>query len=297
MGYLGPGEVSFGYMAARKYFDGQADVMFEPRESHEQICDDVGRNKLDHGVVAIENVCDGMIAETIHAMDDVNGKFGVQVVGEVVIPVRHFLLSKSGAIDDFHSVFSHESAIRQCRKIRSQLESRGIHFQRCASTAEAAREASQKSDIAAIASELAEAKYGLKRVQINQNAENVADRLDNVTRFWVLSSWHAQRTGNDKTTFLLNLDQHTPGGLQKVLGFFAEKEINLLVIFANPIPGKKWEYTFFIEFQGHITDDKMNEAWDELRVKGPLLSPPRLLGSYPSATSDADPSAAVQSGL
>jgi|SRR3989344_2951638 len=129
---------------------------------------------------------------------------------------------------------------------------------------------------------MAEEVFGLKRVKPN----SVTDNQNNFTRFWVLGNqYDVNREGKPcKTCFLLNLTQSQPGALQKSLDVFGRRGINLCLVYPIPIPAKKWEYTFMLEFSAHINDQAMKEAWDELINLGIIVGHPHFLGSYKTAS-------------
>lgn len=277
VGYLGPDYTTFGFMAVEKYFGN----CYEPRafDDHRAICEAVGTQEIDYGVIAIENMIDGAIADSVTAIEDTQAKLGVHVFGEVIIPVELFYLRKNKSNIPPRILKSHQSAIRQCSKFVAQLQDQGIRIEASASTGEAALEASEDSDIAALGNINAQEKFNLVRLQ----EDSVEDLQDNQTRFWVISQSMHKKTGKDKTSFLINLDHDGVGGLQKALSFFSSRNICLLWLYANPIPGRHWEYTFLVEFQGHITDQAMNDATRELRESGLSLNPSSVIGSYPVA--------------
>ncbi len=287
VGYLGPNMSTFGYAAAENFFlksgEKRNDVELVPYKTHEEVCLAVGKKEANYGVVAIENVIDGVVTETIRAVDDVDGHLGLKVWAETVVPIELFFLRKENISEPPKKLISHAVAIRQCSEFISALreEIKDLVVEVRDSTGVAAEEASNDCSIAVIASPKACDEYKLIRVR----NESVADHKNSRTRFWIIGKEHSDRTGKDKTCFLVNLEQSVSGSLSKTLNIFSSRGINLLLIYPCPIPGKHWEYTFLLEFQGYVTDKKMEEAWLEFRKLGLSLSPPRFLGSYPDITS------------
>jgi len=286
VGYLGPNMSTFGYMATEKFFlktMEESDVEFVPYKTHEDVCLAVGKKEVNYGVVAIENVIDGVVTETIRAVEDVDGHLGLKVWAEVVVPIELFYLRKENISEPPKKLISHAVAIKQCSEFISRLREsiEGLIVEVRDSTGVAAEEAANDQSIVVIASSKACELYNLIRV----HPESVTDHKNSRTRFWIIGKEHANRTGKDKTCFLINLEQSSPGSLSKTLNIFSKKEINLLLIYPCPIPGKHWEYTFLLEFQGYVTDKKMEEAWLEFRKLGLSLNPPRFIGSYPDITS------------
>lgn len=287
VGYLGPNISTFGYLAAEKFFLSQTtekiDVEFIPYKTHEEVCLAAGKKEIKFGVVAIENVIDGVVPETVRAVENVDGHLGLKVQAEMVVPIELFCMRKENTDQPLKKLISHPVAIRQCSEFVSilQKENEGLIVEYRDSTGSAAEEASKNSEVAVIASINACQIYGLKCVHHG----SVTDHKNSLTRFWVIGKEHANKTGKDKTCFLVNLEQSIPGSLWRAIGVFASRGINLLLIYPCPIPGKQWEYTFLLEFKGYVTDEKMEEAWFEFRKLGLSLNPPRFIGSYPDVTS------------
>jgi chorismate mutase / prephenate dehydratase len=276
--YLGPDEVTFGFIAAEKYFRNQ-EVSFSPVETHGRICDSVWDRGKDtvYGVVAVENRIDGVVSESVRGVHKA-ARHGVKVCGETVVPVRHYLLNRSGRMEDVMDVYSHPKAINQCDRFLRDLYERKIPVHPTESTGKAAQMAQTQQNVAAIASERAESLYQLKRVA----PESIADDEYNVTRFWILSREDAEPTGNDKTAILLDdLDRDGSGILAKSLAFFSN--FSLSVIYPIPVPRTDWEYTFLIEVRAHQTDEGFKRAYDRFEQSG-LSRNPWILGSFPAAT-------------
>ena len=238
--------------------------------------------EITYGVVGVENVIDGVVAETVRAMETVDSHLGVKICGEVTMPIELFYMSKNGRKEQPKRLLSHEKAIGQCGTFVSHLRSKGVVVETRSSTGQAAKEAAENPEIAALASSLAQKNYRLQLIE----KESVTDHKNSVTRFWILGKQHAPKSEHgNKTCFLVNLEQAQAGVLYKTLGVFASRGISVLLVFPSPILGKQWEYTFLIEVAGYITDEAMDKAWNEFRSLGISLKPMHFLGSYPDATS------------
>jgi len=87
VGYLGPGKVTFGYIAAEKFFAGKENIELIPFPTHTDVCQAAGEEEIDFGVVAVENVIDGIVTETIYAADRFSRQFNLRIYGEVEIPL------------------------------------------------------------------------------------------------------------------------------------------------------------------------------------------------------------------
>lgn len=291
VGYLGPGTNTFGYQALKKFFSKKdfKNIQAVDIKDHSEVCLAVGNMDVDYGVVAIENVIDGVVIETIRAIESVDSHLGLKIWGEVTLPIELFCMSKSGDKSLVKRLVSHEKALGQCSKFVSQFRARGVTIEAGESTARSAEITSNDPGVAALASMVALKSFGLKLIQ----EESVTDYKNSATRFWILGKKHARLEKGDsekavtkyKTCFLVNLEQTASGVLHKTLGVFANKGISVLLMYPNPISGKKWEYTFVLEVSGHVSEPRMIDAWEDFRELGVSLLPMRFLGSYPDTTS------------
>ena len=280
VGYLGPEKSTFGYMAALKHFGVGEEVEYVPVSPQPTICTAVRHGMVDFGVVAVENVIDGAVFETIRAMR-AESSFGVRVCGEVTIPIEIFLLRamKDGTLP--RKVLSHQTAVRQCSKFVAELAKQGVEVAYAASTGEAALQAKGNPDIAALGPAILEETVGLTRVS---EASVVDEPDDNFTRFWVLGMRNntSVPTGKDKTSLLVSLGRGEPGSLCRSLQPFEQAGINLCFMFPIPIARRRWEYTFLMELEAHIGEPKMESAIEALEEGGALCV--KVLGSYPNSS-------------
>ena len=111
-------------------------------------------------------------------------------------------------------------------------------------------------------------------------AKNIEDNKHNVTRFAVIGSEPAEKSGNDKTSLMFEL-KHEPGALASAMAIFKNRKLNLTWIESFPKPGSPSEYLFFIELVGHQTEARVKRALALLEKKSVRLE---VLGSYPIAT-------------
>jgi chorismate mutase/prephenate dehydratase len=140
------------------------------------------------------------------------------------------------------------------------------------STARAAELCSSDSTAAAIASELAAELYGLKVVR-----SRIEDNVNNFTRFLVLSQKPPERTGKDKSSVMLSVKDKV-GALYDLLRPFASNGINMTKIESRPSRRKAWEYIFFVDIEGHVEEDRVKKALEEIRGRCLFM---KILGSYP----------------
>jgi chorismate mutase / prephenate dehydratase len=261
--YLGP-VGTYSHEAAISVFPCDADLI--PEASIDSIIDDVNAGRVELGVVPVENSTEGMINQTLDLM--VSSR--LFVIKEILLPVRHCLLSKTD-IGNISKVYSHPQPFAQCRLwLKKNLpDAKTIDT---ASTSEASQIALSEENSAAIASSNAARIYGLDIL-----AKNINDYHDNITRFWIISKKMAKPGAVAKTSIIMALD-NTPGALYHALGVFSSQAINLTKIQSRPSRKGPWEYLFFIDFIGGLLEEKVAKALENLK---PYTKEIIILGSYP----------------
>ena len=143
------------------------------------------------------------------------------------------------------------------------------------STARAAELAVDDPSSAAIAGEAAAKIYNLKTIR-----KRIQDNTNNFTRFILLGKQPAARTGNDKTSILFS-SRDEVGALHLMLEPFSRYNVNLTKIESRPVKRKAWEYLFFLDMSGHISDEAVAAAVNDLKMRAQFI---KILGSYPRAT-------------
>jgi len=263
--YLGP-RATFTHMACMQKFGSSA--QYVPVNSIKDVFSEVERGRAHFGVVPIENTTEGVVNHTLDMFIDSN----LLIYGEVLQEVSHHLLSKSGVVDEMTKIYSHPHAIAQCR---NWLETNLPHVlvSEVASTARAAEICADDPSAGAIASELAAQLYGLKVIK-----SRIEDNMNNFTRFLVLSQKPPERTGKDKTSLMLSVKDKV-GALYDLLRPFASHGLNMTKIESRPSRRKAWEYIFFVDVEGHMEEERVKKAIEE--IKGRCLFM-KVLGSYPS---------------
>jgi chorismate mutase/prephenate dehydratase len=266
VGYLGP-EGTHSQQAALKHFGHS--VRGLPLATIEEVFQEVAAGNADFGVVPVENSTQGTIQSTL----DMFLSSDVRICGEVELRVHQHLLSRTGRMEDIERVYSHPQSFAQCRAwLRANLP--GVEMAPVPSNAEAARRARNADDAAAIAGASAGVVYGLKTI-----AGPIEDRPDNTTRFLVLGRELFTPSGNDRTSLLVFIKDQ-PGALYNVLEPFARNGLSMTRIESRPGHAGPWQYAFFIDIDGHVHDDAMENA---LALLGEFAQEVRVLGSYPVA--------------
>jgi chorismate mutase/prephenate dehydratase len=252
-------------MAVIKQFGSSCKLVPEP--SILDVFQDVERGRSKFGVVPVENSSEGSVNLAL----DLLITSDLKVSGEIYIKIIHSLISREEDIKDIDCIFSHPQAIAQCRGwIQRNLPAREII--ETSSTAEAVKMAGQKKRCAAIGNEIAAHHYG-----INILVREIQDSPFNSTRFFVLGKEIPERTGRDKTSICFTTP-HIPGSLYRALEPFALEGINLTRLESRPTRERPWEYHFFADMEGYITDERLKRAIEELRNRVEFI---KVLGSYP----------------
>lgn len=264
--FLGP-LATFTHIAAMQQFGLSAQLV--PQKSIPAVFEEVEKGRALYGVVPVENSTEGMVSHTLDMFVDSD----LKINAEVLLEVSHDLLSRTGRMEDVRKVYSHPQALAQCRHwLEENLPN--VPLVDVASTALAAQIVSEDLNAAAIASGSAAEHYGLKVVR-----SRIEDQVNNFTRFIVVSRKLTEPSGKDKTSILFSVKDE-PGILYRMLEPFARRGVNLSKIESRPVKTKAWEYIFFLDMVGHISEVPVREAIEELKSFCLFL---KVLGSYPKA--------------
>lgn len=259
---------AYSEMAARKFFG--ADVKTTGFPNFEDSFIAIKNGTADYAVLPIENSSTGAIRQVY----DLLIEYECYMVGETTVPIAHCLVGMPGAsIDDIDSVYSHEQGLFQCEKFLDQYPSwERVPF---GDTAGSAKMVSESGDIhkAAICSSRAAELYNLKILK-----EGIQTRGKNTTRFVVVSPRMELREGRNKLCLSFTV-KHDADSLHRALSIFANHQIKLLHVESRPVLEKNWEYMYFLELTGNLTDPGMEEIMFSVRD---VTSDMRLFGNYVS---------------
>ncbi len=265
--FLGP-QATFSHLACVEHF-GRSSLLI-PEKNFRAVFEAVERERVDYGVIPIENSTEGAVANTL----DLFMEHDVKIGAEIMMEIRLDLLSRAESLDDINRVYSHPHAWPQCRKwLESHLEN--VEIIDVASTARAAEIAAGEHHSAAIAGSFAGKFYDLNVLE-----QRIQDIPNNFTRFFIIGKNDADRTGKDKTSLMFTLKDDT-GALYNALKPFSEYNLNLTKIESRPYKGKTWEYIFFVDIEGHHKDENLEAALNKLHE---ICTNLKLLGSYPSGS-------------
>jgi chorismate mutase/prephenate dehydratase len=266
--FLGP-EGTFTQAAVLKHFGSSVRAL--PLDAIDEVFYEVERGIADFGVIPIENSSEGTVN---HTLDMFLGS-ALKICGEVELRVHHHLMGRMSAVASVKRVCAHAQALAQCRIwLDDQLPD--VERVPVSSNAEGARRARDERGTAAIASRAAAEIYGLTLL-----ANEIEDRPDNTTRFLVVGRKLFSASGTDRTTLLVSAsDTDDPGALFRLLEPLAEHGVNMTRIESRPSRKRKWDYVFFIDVEGHVSDPPLAKALASLEKRASLF---KVLGSYPRA--------------
>ncbi len=269
------------FQGVRGAYSEQAVVKFfktrfkdQPYKDFEDVFKAVLNGKADFGVIPIENSLTG----SIHQNYDLLLKYKVWITGEIKLRVSHNLLAPHGTkISDIRQVYSHPQALMQCDGfLKTIKKATSVPYFDTAGSAHFVADQNDKS-LASIASAQAAKEYDLKVVRAN-----IEDNEQNFTRFIVITSspkkkLKAPSKSRFKTSVLFALKKNIPGGLFKALTVFAIRDIDLLKIESRPIPGKPWQYIFYLDFEGESHTEAAKRAISHLEEITEFV---KVLGSF-----------------
>ncbi|QAT50864.1 bifunctional chorismate mutase/prephenate dehydratase [Caproiciproducens sp. NJN-50] len=252
---------SYSHEAAARLFYEAEPVFFSDFPS---IFASVDRGTASLGVLPVENSTAGSVNEVY----DLILKYRFSIVAAVSLPVRHCLASRETESGRVRVAYSHPQALRQCA---GYLQEHGIPGRECSSTAEAAARAVRESGAAAICSEHAAADFRLNLLE-----RNIQDSDGNRTRFIAIGRSLLIPPKADKISLCFAVP-HRIGTLCSVLARFAAAGLNLTKIESRPIPGRNFEYDFYLDFSGSAADAKTLDLLCALSEELPRFS---FLGNY-----------------
>lgn len=244
----------FHQIAALKYFYKDPFEILEC-ESFKKLVEALISDKVDLGIMAIENSIAGSILSNYNLLSDHN----IKILGEIYMSIEQHLMALPGQkIDALREVISHPVALQQCAEFLHKHPH--IKISEYTDTAEAAYNIIKKRlrRVGAIASLQAAQEYGLEVL-----AQNIHSIANNYTRFFIIGPPKCREiiNGFDKASFKFNLP-HKTGALASLLNIITEENMNMTKIQSVPVIEKPWEYSFYID----LTIEDMN-AYERMKLR------------------------------
>ena len=212
--------------------------------------------------------------EDPYAVPPSNSELFRKVKGEVFLRIQQNLMALPGqTIEEITEVHSHYMAIAQTREFfKSYPHIRLVESEDTAKSAADIMRNGQRR-IGAIASELAAELFGLEILQAS-----IETHKQNFTRFLILDDHiTVSEKDIDKSSICFTLP-HKTGRLSQVLSIFAFYDLNLTKIQSLPIPGKEWQYFFYVD----LKFDDYGHYLEAMNAVRPLVDELTVMGEYKS---------------
>jgi prephenate dehydratase len=242
-----------------------------------EVVDAVVSGRVDAAVLPIENSLHGSVAEHY----DLLMEQPVRIERESLLRIRHNLIAAPGVtLDDLRSVLSHPVALSQCRRYLTELAAtrkvRAIPFYDTAGSVKHVMSEGLR-DTAGVAPELAAEEYGAQVL-----VRGIEDHAQNFTRFHLLRRSSDPREEGLPQPNKMSVSfavEHRPGTLVAALQALAQVGVDLTQIESRPVPGKPWEYVFYVDLR--IADNAMADA--AIAALRPHCGMVKELGRYKAA--------------
>lgn len=228
----------------------------------------IEEGRADFAVLPIENSTAGIVSEIY----DLLVEYENYIVGEQVIPIAHCLLGVPGTkMEDIEMVYSHpQSLMQSSRFLQERPNWKQISMQNNAfATQKVAQDKNPKQ--AAIASAFAGKVYGLEVLQ-----EAIQNDKNNSTRFIIVTNQKIFKKDAGKVSICFEV-AHESGSLYHALSHFIYNHLNVSKIESRPIESRNWEYRFFLDFEGNLSDSAVKNALRGLREETINM---KILGNY-----------------
>ncbi len=263
---------TFCEQAAIEFFGSAAELIY--CNNFDEVFHATSAGTAQYGVVGVENSTEGAVARSL----DLFLRTPVHVIGEVSLLVRHNLLRQSASLDGIEVVLAHPQALGQCQEWLSQhlphAERRAV-----SSNAEGARLAATNTAWAGLASERAASEFGLHVV-----AHAIQDEAYNRTRFAIITLPQTLATppasGKDCTSLVVSVP-NKPGAVHDLLMPLKDNGVSMTRFESRPAKSGQWEYYFYIDLDGHISQPNVAKALQALQG---LCAFYKVIGSYPVGT-------------
>ncbi len=259
---------SFHEEAARKFYGDPAIVECATFEGLYEAMDS---GAADAAVMAIENTVSGGLLPNFELLRS----HGVKIKGEVFLRIEQNLMALPGQrIEDLREVRSHYMAINQTRPFFSKYPF--IKLVESEDTAKSAEDVAKGrlEGVGAIASAFAAEIHGLEIL-----APGIETHRKNFTRFLILDEdLKVDEDRIDKVSICFTLP-HTSGSLASVLTILSFYGMNLTRIQSLPIPGKTWQYFFYVD----IKFESYARYIQAIAAVRPLMEDLTILGEYEAA--------------
>ena len=256
---------AYSHAATLKYFGDAADCSCV--STFRAAMEAIKNGGADYAVLPLDNSTAGIVNDTY----DLLREYDNYIVAEETVKIEHALVGIPGTdLSKVTRVYSHPQGLMQCAKF---LEDKGWQQLGAANTAIAAKKIVDENDMTqvAIASETAARLYGLEILAPHINTSGV-----NTTRFVIVSKDRIVTEDADKVSICFEIP-HEAGSLYSILSHIMFNGLNMTKIESRPISERKWEFMFYVDFGGHISDAAVKNCLRGIEEEAIAI---KLLGNY-----------------
>jgi chorismate mutase/prephenate dehydratase len=197
-------------------------------------------------------------------------------VGELTLPIDHCVLVNGPTdLQQIETVYSHPQPFQQCSQFINRFPHWKIEYTESTAAAMERVAALNSPKVAALGSEAGGELYQLQVLE-----RNLANQQQNHTRFIVLARKAIEVSDQvpAKTTLIMATGQQA-GALVDALLVLRQHNLIMSKLESRPINGNPWEEMFYIDVQGNLQSERMQQALQELQTMTRSL---KVLGCYPS---------------
>ena len=259
-------EGAYSHIATRNIFGKDANLT--SADTFADAIDMVEDSKADYAILPLENSLAGAVDEVYNLLISRD----VVIVAEYMQPIRHALLAAPGTvISDIKTVYSHPQGFMQCEEFLSEHAqwNKVTTLNTAIAALTVATDNNKKN--AAIASSEAGIRYGLIKL-----ASDINTAKNNTTRFAVISKKKIYTKDANKISLMFETS-HKSGALYNLLGSFLFNDINMLKLESKAIKDRDWEFRFFVDIEGNLSDNNIKNALDNIKEEASAL---KILGCY-----------------
>jgi len=258
---------------AKDYFCAKYDLRGYqmPFRTIEEIIHYVEGDNDSVGIIPVENAKEGIVREsTDNLIKSVNKD--IHILSETILPSNNCLLSKNSEIYSISGIIAPTPAISRCSEyIKSQLPMH-LNVITTSDIEESARLLnSYNLTYAIIGTEKTAEIYNLNILNPNINNDK-----DNQTKFIMIGNFKTTLSENSTSSIAISVIDE-PGKLYSIVHEFASRNINISYVHNTPSKMDVNEYILFLDFHGHIDDDKIKQALEGIKQHTTYF---RFLGSY-----------------
>ena len=264
---------AYSQIAGQRHFaERPGELQFIGFPTFRETLQAVQEGRARYAILPVENSTAGSVNEAY----DLLGRSSLSAVGEEVLRVEHCLVAiESVPMESIRRIVSHPQALAQCSEFIDSLPR--CQAESYTDTAMAVERLVRERDLsqAAIASEEAARLHDLTVIR-----RGIANVAENYTRFLVIATDPLQCDPRIpcKTSLML-ATRHEHGALATCLQVLADHDLNLTKLESRPRRRAPWEYLFYLDFEGNVSDDNVQSALTAVAAQTRFL---KVLGSYPA---------------